>query len=100
MHLRSVTKFMLLAATIFFMVDTYGQEYLPPSKTPEKGKAPGMKFKLLQQGDQGSTYVIVLSEGDEILSGLTEFAEKNQISTAHFTAIGDASSSKVGWYDK
>ncbi|HEY5327904.1 MAG TPA: DUF296 domain-containing protein, partial [Mucilaginibacter sp.] len=36
----------------------------------------------------------------EVMSGLTEFAEKYHVKSAHFTAIGDAGTAKVGWYDK
>jgi uncharacterized protein len=32
-------------------------------------------------------------------SGLTEFAQKYQVKSTHYQAIGDATSAKVGWYD-
>ena len=34
------------------------------------------------------------------MSGLNEFVQKYKVQSAHFTAIGDATSAKIGWYDK
>ena len=75
------------------------QEYVSPTQSTETGKAPGMKVKLVHNAGGIQTYVVVFSKGDEIKSGLTEFAQKYSISAAHFTGLGDATSAKVGWYD-
>src|SRR5260221_13398647 len=53
---------------------------------PGKGLATGMKVTDL--GKSGRTYRVNMTKGDEIMSGLTEFAEKYHIRNAHFTAIG------------
>jgi len=43
---------------------------------------------------------MVFAPGDEIMSGLNEFAVKYNVKSAHFIAIGDVQTAKVGWYDK
>ena len=76
------------------------QEYVSPTKPAETGKSPGMKVKLLSTNGQTKTYAVIFATGDEVVSGLTEFAQKYNVKAAHYTAIGDATSAKVGWYDK
>src|SRR5438309_6255380 len=48
--------------------------YMPRGTRPGKGLAPGMKVTDL--GKSARTYRVNLAKGDEIMSGLTEFAEK------------------------
>ena len=76
------------------------QEYVSPTKPAETGKSPGVKVKLLSQNGPVKTYIIIFAKGDEVISGLTEFAQKYKVTSAHFTAIGDATSAKVGWYEQ
>ncbi|RZJ67735.1 MAG: DUF296 domain-containing protein [Flavobacterium sp.] len=78
----------------------FAQEYVSPIKPAEKGRSPGVKVKLVSQNGTSKTYAVIFAKGDEILSGLNEFAEKYQVKNARFTAIGDATSAKLGWYDK
>jgi uncharacterized protein len=78
---------------------TAAQEYVSPTAPPLTGKAPGMQVKLLSTTDSVKTYVLVFKKGDEVRSGLTEFAAKYQVKSGHYTAIGDVISAKVGWYD-
>ncbi len=40
-----------------------------------------------------------MTKGDEIMSGLTEFAEKYHIRNAHFTAVGAIDKGLFGWTD-
>jgi len=75
-------------------------EYVKPGQVVEKNKAPGMKVKLLSTTGKVKTYVIILSRGDDVLSGLTQFAEENHVSCAHFTGIGAVSSARLGCYDR
>jgi predicted DNA-binding protein with PD1-like motif len=77
-----------------------GQEYVSPTRPAQTGRSPGVKVKLISKNDSTRTYAIVFAPGDEILSGLQEFAIKYRVKSAHFTAIGDAKSVKFGWYDK
>jgi predicted DNA-binding protein with PD1-like motif len=71
--------------------------YVPRGTRPGKGLAPGMKVTDL--GKSGRTYRINLTKGDEIMSGLTEFAEKYHIKNAHFTALGAINRGLFGWTD-
>lgn len=57
-----------------------------------------MKTKLIY--DQGEkTFAIVFDKGDEVISGLTEFAKRNNLGGSHFTAIGAFSDVVLGYFD-
>jgi uncharacterized protein len=71
--------------------------YVPRGTRPGKGLAPGMKVTDLGKGAR--TYRVNMTKGDEILSGLTEFAEKYHIKNAHFTALGAINKGLFGWTD-
>ncbi len=43
--------------------------------------------------------VLIFDTGDEVISALTEFASKNHIAGAHFTAIGAFSDATLGYFD-
>jgi len=62
-----------------------------------RGLAPSMKVKDL--GATGHTYEVTFGKGDEVASGLTEFAEKHHITAGHFTGVGAFSSALLGWTD-
>ena len=76
------------------------QEYASPTGSVATGRSPGVKSKLISDNGSVKTYALIFAAGDEILSGLKEFAQQYAVKSAHFTAIGDASSAKFGWYDK
>src|SRR5579864_3555026 len=71
--------------------------YVPRGFRPGIGLAPGLKVTDL--GKSGRTYRVNMTKGDEIMSGLTEFAEKYHIKNAHFTAIGAINRGVFGWTD-
>ena len=71
--------------------------YVPRGLRPGQGLAPGMKVTDL--GKNARTYRINMTKGDEIMSGLTEFAEKYHIKNAHFTALGAINKGLFGWTD-
>ena len=81
----------------------YSQEtasdYVSPSEAVPRGKAPKMQVQLLNPGDPTKQYAVIFYQGDEAFSGLLEFAEKYQVTSAHFTAIGALSGATVGWFD-
>jgi uncharacterized protein len=62
-----------------------------------KGSAPLMKFKILNQSAQETTYAVIFGAGDEILDGLTKFAEENHISAARITGIGSIHNGTLAW---
>lgn len=73
---------------------------LPPDYSTQGeiplGTAPGMKVTEL--GPHRS-FQIVLTKGDDVRAALLEFAAKNHVTNAHFTAIGALDSALIGWSD-
>lgn len=49
---------------------------------------------------QSSTYVVVLSAGDEAFSALSGFAKDRGLDAAQITAVGAFDRAVVGWYDR
>jgi predicted DNA-binding protein with PD1-like motif len=58
-----------------------------------------MKSKTLAQAGQ-KTYALIFDKGDEFISCLTSFAEKNRLGGSHFTAIGAFSDVTLGYFDR
>ena len=75
-------------------------EYLPPGPVTARGLAPGLQFKLLSHTADRRAYVLAFGKGDEVASGLVEFAGQQKLRGAHFTAIGAFTSAKLAWYDR
>jgi uncharacterized protein len=76
---------------------TTPEGYVPRGTRPGKGLAPGMKVTDL--GKSVHTFRVNFVKGDEIMSGMTEFAEKYHIKNGHFTAIGAINKGIFGWTD-
>ncbi len=49
--------------------------------------------------DGASSYVVIFETGEEVASGLKNFAAKNHLASASFKAIGALSAAKVGWFN-
>lgn len=62
----------------------------------QTGLAPKMRVEDLPTANS-HTYELSFGTGDEILSGLTQFAEQHHIVSAHLTGIGGLISAKLGW---
>jgi len=76
------------------------QGYTRPGPVTDRGRAPGMQIRLIAENPGGEkTYAVIFGKGDEVLSGLTEFAEREKFSSGHFTAIGALQSARFGWFD-
>jgi predicted DNA-binding protein with PD1-like motif len=76
------------------------QGYTRPGPVTERGRAPGMQVRLISENHGGEkTYAVIFGKGDEVLSGLTEFAERAKLTAGHFTAIGALQSARFGWFD-
>jgi len=71
--------------------------YIRRAPAPAHGQAPGMKITELARS--GRAFEVTMRKGDEVLAGLTEFAEQNHIKIAHFTAVGAIDSGVLGWFD-
>jgi uncharacterized protein len=74
-------------------------DYVSPSKAVPMGKAPRMQVQLLSRGEPMQQYAVIFYQGDEAFSGLQEFAEKYQVTSAHFTAIGAVNGATLAWFD-
>jgi uncharacterized protein len=79
---------------------------LPPGFTPsdfqpESGKAPSVQARAFAQTSDGSRpWALVFGKGDEVMSGLADWAKRENIKAGHLTAIGALSSVLFGWFDK
>jgi predicted DNA-binding protein with PD1-like motif len=71
--------------------------FISPSRPVATGMAPKMKVKLVRQGEGERVFAIIFSPGDEVVSGLTDFAIKYHIIDAHFTGIGAVSSALTAY---
>ena len=57
-----------------------------------------MRSKLLHR-DGGATYAVVFDPGDEVVAGLTAFAQDHGLEAGDFTALGAFSSALLGFFD-
>ncbi len=58
-----------------------------------------MKSKLIHEQAGEKTFVIVFDIGDEAMSGLADFARKNNLGAARLTAIGAFQDVVLGYFD-
>jgi predicted DNA-binding protein with PD1-like motif len=56
-------------------------------------------MKVTDLGKSARTYRVNFTKGDEMMSGLTEFAETHHIRNGHFTALGAINKGTFGWTD-
>jgi uncharacterized protein len=73
-------------------------EYLPRVTPIEPGMAPKMTVQPLP-AEPSRTFRVNFSTGDELMSGMTEFAEKNNLKLSEVRGIGGISSAVVSVYD-
>src|SRR5579872_7445634 len=69
-----------------------------PSSAIQPGTAPGLKATELSSKTR--VFTIEFSKGDDVAAGLADFAEKNHLTNAHFSAIGAFGSAVIGWSDR
>jgi predicted DNA-binding protein with PD1-like motif len=93
-----VLMLMGFTSTIGYSQDA-ASEYVSPSEAVPTGKAPKMQVQLLNPGQPTKQYAVIFYQGDEAFSGLLEFAEKYQVTSAHFSAIGALDGAMLGWFD-
>ena len=89
----------LLAGLSAVAVAQVGQEVIQPTRPILSGQAPEMRVKLVESTGGEKVYAVVFRKGDEMLSGLTDFAKQYHVMDAHFTGIGAVSAATVGWLD-
>lgn len=98
--------YLLIGGALMFMAGAQAQSVAigednatyVASQPMEKRKAPGMRVQLLSADNGRKAYAVIFSKGDEAFSGLSEFAEKFQITSAHFTAIGALRGATLAWF--
>ncbi len=95
--MKQIAFFVLLVIGLQFTANA--QQFVSPTQPVETGKAPGVRVKLLSTNGETKTYVLAFSPGDEVRSGLNEFAQNYHVQSAHYTGIGDIFSGKAGFFD-
>jgi hypothetical protein len=58
-----------------------------------------MQYRCINKSGGQRTFAVVLATGDEILSSLQDFVEKESIHAASFTAIGALSDASLRYFD-
>jgi len=58
-----------------------------------------MTWKLIDE-DEGRTYVLVASPGEEAIESLMTLARAEKLSAAQLTAVGAFAHATVGWFDR
>ena len=58
-----------------------------------------MQHKLLHEAGGQRTFVVVLETGEEIVASLQQFADRENVHTASFTAIGALSDAVLLYFD-
>jgi predicted DNA-binding protein with PD1-like motif len=90
---------MFLAVAIAAQSQSPKTDEISPTRAIPTGLAPHMQVKLLKDTPEEKVYVVVFLKGDEVLSGLTDFALQYKVGDAHFTGIGAISSATTAWLD-
>jgi len=95
--------FLLVAGVAIGLANTAYAEGEPsfdymPSSAIQPGTAPGLKATELSPKTR--VFTIEFSKGDDVAAGLADFAEKNHLTNAHFSAIGAFGSAVIGWSDR
>jgi len=78
--------------------DALPSNYAVNPKDAGDGHAPGMKATELSPKTR--TFHITFQKGDDPAAGLAEFARRNNLTNAHFEAIGAFGSAVNGWSDR
>ena len=56
-------------------------------------------MRVADMGASGHSYRLNFVRGDEVMSGMTEFAQSHQITSAHFVGLGAIDRGILGWTD-
>jgi len=72
-------------------------DYVRREPVTARGLAPGTRVQ--EFSSSGRTFEVTMRKGDEVASGLTEFAEKYHLTGAYLTGVGALNHVVLGWYD-
>jgi uncharacterized protein len=89
----------IVTATLLGHSQEAAGDYVAPSEATPRSTAPRMQVQLISRGEQTQQYAVIFYQGDEVFSGLQEFAEKYHVTSAHFTAIGAVNGATLAWFD-
>ena len=92
-------SFVFLSTGIAQTVTEGAPNYVSPKDIKAAGQAPGMKVQVLSDSGGQKEYAVIFSTGDDAYTGLRDFAQKYQVTSAHFTAIGAVDDVTLGWFD-
>lgn len=70
--------------------------YVQPGAPVEPGHAPGMKVHEAVPA-AARTFELDFTRGDEIMSGITELAQRHGIAAGYVTGLGGLSGAVLGW---
>jgi hypothetical protein len=74
--------------------------WVPPAEATPHGEAPHAQARLLKAEPTGLRfYALVLQDGDEVVTALSDFAHEEHVVSAHFVAIGAVRDPEVAWFD-
>src|SRR5271168_1686746 len=74
--------------------------YTTPAAVTRRGLAPRLQHRVISTGPHGEkTYAVIFGKGDEVMSGLTELAEHENIEAAQISAIGAFQHAVFAWVD-
>jgi uncharacterized protein len=80
--------------------DTSLAGYTKPGPETRRGLAPRLQHRVISTGPHGEkTYAVIFGKGDEVMSGLTELAEHENIQAAQISAIGAFQHAVFAWFD-
>lgn len=95
-------KHALALAVIVIFSGAAGAQDLPADYATQAsipaGTAPGMTATELSPKTR--LFNLTFAKGDDVRAGLANFAVKNHLTNAHFTAIGALDYAVIGWSDR
>jgi predicted DNA-binding protein with PD1-like motif len=59
-----------------------------------------MKSKMIHEHGQERTFALVFDSGDDVMSGLLEFARANSLAASHLSGIGAFREVTLGYFDR
>lgn len=69
-----------------------------PPPAPEAGQAPRLEARAT--GGNPRSWALVFRGGDEVMSGLTDFAKREGIKGGHLSGIGALQSAQLAFFDR
>lgn len=71
-----------------------------PLQAMTRGDAPKARHMLLSTRPDGSKdYALILGNGDDAVSALTDFARRERVVAARFSGLGALREARFGWFD-